>query len=495
MAGLRRALLFASGGRYLVMGVNLVSATVLARLLTPSEFGISVLGTSLLGVAEAIRELGSTAYLVQQKDLTRKKIRTVFTVSLIVTLTMSALLVMLSDVFARFYGVPELARYVQIIALSYVIAPFSHPIYAVLSRDMKFGKLALLDTLAMLVGALASVVLVLQGFSYLSLAWATVLSAATWTLLGLYVGRDFSVYRPSLSEWRSVLAFGAYGSATAVLYRSSESLFWLILGKMLDARAVGLGQRALTLSQFPERVVLAGIGAVALPAFSDHARQGRALKEAYLGALEHMTAVQWPALTLLAIMAEPIVLLLYGSQWRDAIPIVRIFAVALMLNFPTALNYPIQVAVGAIRDTVPLAFAQTAVSLVALTFAAHYGIRAVALSTFITVPLNVGLSVLVVRAHVPFRWSELAGAIMKSAVVAGLTAMGPLAVIACCGTIALTVVPIAMAVGLGGVGWLAGLWLTHHPLFREVRNVAASIAKFVAARLGVVSWPFGGGPR
>ena len=66
-----RALLFASGGRYLVMGVNLVSATVLARLLTPSEFGISVLGTSLLGVAEAIRELGSTAYLVQQKDLTQ----------------------------------------------------------------------------------------------------------------------------------------------------------------------------------------------------------------------------------------------------------------------------------------------------------------------------------------------------------------------------------------------------------------------------------------
>src|ERR1700733_10473877 len=157
MAHLRRALLFASGGRYLVMGVNLVSATVLARLLTPAEFGISVLGSSLLGIAEAIRELGSTAYLVQQKDLTKKKIRTVFTVSLIVTLTMSTVLVMLSDAFARFYAVPALARYVQIIALSYAIAPFSHPIYAVLSRDMEFGKLAVLDTLSMLVNALASV--------------------------------------------------------------------------------------------------------------------------------------------------------------------------------------------------------------------------------------------------------------------------------------------------------------------------------------------------
>jgi O-antigen/teichoic acid export membrane protein len=492
MADLRRALLFASGGRYVVMGVNLASATVLARLLTPSEFGISVLGASLLGVAEAIRELGSVAYLVQQKDLTQGKIRTVFTVSLIVTLTMTIVLVMLSDPFARFYGVPELARYIQIIAISYAIAPFAHPIYAVLSRDMEFGKLAVLDTLTMLVNALASVILVLQGFSYIGLAWATVISAATWTLLGFYVGRDFSVYRPSLAEWRSVLAFGACGSATAVLYRSSESLFWLILGKILDARVVGLCQRAVMLSQFPERVILAGIGAVALPAFSDHARHGRALKKAYLGALEQATAVQWPALILLAIMADPIVSLLFGPQWRDVIPIVQVFAVAQMLNFPTALNYPIQVAVGAIRHTVPLAFAQTTISLVVLTFAAHYGIRAVALSTFITVPFNVGLSVLVVRAHIPFPWREFAGATMKSAVVAGLSAVGPLVVIASRGTVGLSMLPIAMATSLGGVGWLAGLWLTRHPLFREVRNVVEVIAKFVAARLGGVGWPVGG---
>lgn len=126
---------------------------------------------------------------------------------------------------------------------------------------------------------------------------------------------------------------------------------------------------------------------------------------------------------------------------------------ALMLDFPTVLNYPIQVAVGAIQHTVPLAFTQTAVSLAALIFAAHYGIRAVALSTFTTVPFNVGLSVLVVRAHVSFPWSEFTGATTKSAVVAGLSAVGPLAVI---GTIGLRVLPIAVATGLGGVGWPFG---------------------------------------
>lgn len=494
MASLRRALLFASGGRYVVMGVNLATATVLARLLTPAEFGISVLGASLLGVAEAVRELGSVAYLVQQKDLTRAKIRTVFTISLIVTSVVTLVLLTLSGPLARFYQIPGLALYIEIIAISYAIAPFAHPIYAVLSRDMEFDKLAVLDTLTMLMNALASVALVLQGFGYMGLAWATVISGATWTLLGFYVRRDFSVYRPSLGEWRSVLAFGAWGSTTAVLYRLSESLFWLILGKILDTRAVGLCQRAVTLSQFPERVILAGVGAVALPAFSDHARRGRALKEAYLGALEHVTAVQWPALILLAIMADPIVLLLFGPQWRDAIPIVRVFAVTSMLNFPTALNYPVQVAVGAIKHTAPLAFAQTAVSLVVLTYAAHYGIRAVAFSTFVTVPFNVGLSVLVVRAHITFSSREFARAIIKSAVVAGLSAVGPLIVIAYRETGGPSTLAIAIATSLGGVGWLVGLRLTHHPLFREVGEVVVVIARSVAARLAGVGWPVGG-PR
>jgi O-antigen/teichoic acid export membrane protein len=494
MADLRRALLFASGGRYVVMGVNLASATVLARLLTPSEFGVSVLGASVLSIAEAIRELGSVAYLVQQKTITQGKIRTVFTISLLVTMMMTIVLVTLSGTFGRFYGVPELARYIEIIALGYAIAPFAHPIYAVLSRDMEFGKLAMLDTLTMLVNAMASVILVLEGFGYIGLAWATVISGATWTLLGLCVKRDFSVYRPSFAEWRGVLSFGAWGSATAVLYRSSESLFWLILGKLLDARAVGLCQRAVLLAQFPDRVILAGVGAVALPAFSDRARQGRTLKEAYLGAIEHITAVQWPALILLVIMAGPIVSLLFGSQWLDAIPLVQIFAVTQMLSFPTALNYPVQVAVGAIRHTAPLALAQTVLSLIVLTYTARYGIHAVALSTFLTVPLNVGLSVLVVRSHIPFPWREFAGAITRSAVVAGMTATGPLVVIASRGTVGLTVLPIGAAIGLAGVGWLAGLRLTRHPLFREVCKVVEPVVRRITARVGRVGRPVGG-PR
>jgi O-antigen/teichoic acid export membrane protein len=481
---LRRALLFATGGRYVVMGTGLISTIIIARLLTPSAFGISVLGTAVLAIAEALRELGSIAYLVQQTEMTLTKIRTVFSISLIVTLVITTLLMVVSEPLARLLGEPGIGRYIRIVALGYAIAPFAHPIYALLSRDMAFDTIAALDIATAIVNTVAAVWLVRVGFDYLGVAWAAVISGAVWTLAGFCVRRDISIYRPSLAEWRSVLAFGAYGSATALLYKASESLFYLILGGVLDARAVALCQRAVLLSQFPERVILAGVGAVALPAFSDHARRGKDLKVAYLTAVEHITAIQWPALILLGILAGPVVSLLLGPQWGDVVPITRIFVVAFAFSFPTSLNYPIQVAVGAIRQTLRLAMVQTVVSLATLAFAAQYGLRAVALTACVTIPFNVALSVRLVRKHIPFRWSDLARAMRRSAVVSGLSAAGPVAIaVGCDGHAVPVVMLLGAAAGSSAIGWICGLWLSGHPLFRELSHALASVFAFVTARL------------
>jgi O-antigen/teichoic acid export membrane protein len=278
-----------------------------------------------------------------------------------------------------------------------------------------------------------------------------------------------------------------------VLYRASESLFYLILGKILDPRSVGLCQRALMLALFPERVVLAGVGIVALPAFSGQARRGGALKTAYLSALEHVTAVQWPALILLAILADPVVALLLGPQWRAAGPLVQIFALALMFNFPTALNYPVQVAVGAIRHTVPLAFVQTAFSLAVLLLVAHHGVRAVALSAFVTVSFNVTLSVLVVRAQIPFSWLDLVASLAKSAGVAGFSAVGPLVVLMFMPDAGnRPISSITTALGLFGIGWLAGLRLTRHKLLFEICQASWTAKSWAAATICDARLRFGG---
>ncbi len=457
----------------MVMVTSLVTTSVIARFLSPGEVGISVLGSSVFAIAEAVRELGSPAYIVQQDQLTSAKIRTIFTVHLLTTAVVAALALLAAAPLAGFYGVPGLSRYIQVMVLGYVTGPVVYPIIALMSREMAFHRIALIDTTTSVVGAGVSILLAVAGFGSLSLAWAAVASSAVAVFLACWFCRDFDIFRPSLSAWRGVLGFGIYGSMTAVLYRTLEALLYLIIGKLLDSRAVGLLQRALLLAYFPERVILAGVGAVALPTFSDHSRQGKDLKTSYLNAIEYVAAVEWAALLFLIVLADPIIRIVLGPQWHDVVPLVRIIGAALLVKFPLPLAYPLQVAAGGIRHTAPLALAQVALALGALTFAAGYGLYAVALSIVFVAPINVALALMVLRIHVQFRWRDFVLALRKSAVAAGLCAVGLLSVLSANGWHSdLSDGATILAAGLGGAGWVAGLLLTRHPLAQELRQVS-----------------------
>jgi lipopolysaccharide exporter len=216
------------------------------------------------------------------------------------------------------------------------------------------------------------------------------------------------------------------------------------------------------------------------------------LKTAYLNAVEHVTAVLWPAQIVLCMLAEPIVTLLLGPQWREVIPVMRIFAIALLFNFSNGLNYPLQVAAGGIRHTVSVAVGQMAVSLTIMSFAAGYGLKAVALSTILTIPFNVCLSVWLVRSLVPFGLLEFAGALKKSAICTLFSAAGPAVVlITRTEETDMTIEMLSTVVLLCGAGWVFGLWLSHHPMFRELsraRALAARLAgaKFSGARVWII---------
>jgi hypothetical protein len=132
MTEIRRAFLWTTLGRYLVMTVNLAAAAVMARL--PDEYGVSVLGGAVFAVAEAIRPLGGGAYLIQKKELTSDDVRSSFTVSLSVTIVLTAALMLLLGPLTRYFVTPDLGRYLRAAILGFLTGPFVYPISALMSR-------------------------------------------------------------------------------------------------------------------------------------------------------------------------------------------------------------------------------------------------------------------------------------------------------------------------------------------------------------------------
>jgi O-antigen/teichoic acid export membrane protein len=167
--------------------------------------------------------------------------------------------------------------------------------------------------------------------------------------------------------------------------------------------------------------------------------------------------------------------LMLGPQWREAVPLIQIYSMAMLFSFPNALSYPTLVASGAIRHTTPLAFIQMLVTLLVAGIMGRYGLRHVALGMFISIPCGVGFSVYLVRAHLGFTWLEFFIAVRKSVVCALLSGAGPLLVsLNYRWSADISLQSAVIAVGLSGIGWIGGLWLTDHPLLREfgrVKNV------------------------
>jgi len=198
--------------------------------------------------------------------------------------------------------------------------------------------------------------------------------------------------------------------------------------------------------------------------------------------LTYATGVHWPALGVLAILAHPIVTMLYGDQWLEIVPLVRIAAIAAFFSFSYSLNYCVLIAVGAIRDAFLRSLIIWPVCALVLLAAAPFGLRGMVLTLIVTVPFQALVSLLFVRRHIMMTWAEFALALWKSAAVTIGSAAGPAAIAIACYPSRIGLAAAAAAAVLSGVGWVLSIWLVRHPARLELGHAASFFKTIVRAR-------------
>ena len=280
--------------------------------------------------------------------------------------------------FGTLYGEEKLTRFLRIAVVAGLIEALSLHIRGLLRRDMAFGALALINTASAAATAGVTILLAFVGFGFMSVAWATLAAAGTTTVLSFYLRPELAILRPTLRCWGRVLTFGGYNGASFVINQAYQTLPQLVLGHLLPHSAVGLYNRATTVSDMPDRIVLTSVFSVAFPALAVEVREGRSLKEAYLRALGYITVFYWPALILLALLAHPVISLLLGMQWLSVIPLLQVMAIAGLAWFPVILTSPVLLAVGANQDRVLADVLGRSLSAVVLCSSAYFGIMAMA---------------------------------------------------------------------------------------------------------------------
>jgi O-antigen/teichoic acid export membrane protein len=486
--GVRRSLMFSFGQKYALAMMNLLTTAVLARLLSPAEIGVFMVCLSLISMGDAFRDFGISSYLIQTREATLVKTRAAFTASLVLSLVLAGLLVAMSGEISVYYQEPGLRRVLYVAAGNFVLTPFVATIMALLRRDMAFDRIARINLITAFAYCVIVNGLAALGFSYMSLAWGALLSTCVSTVTAIIYRPEWRIFLPTMREWRPVISFGGISTSTSLLNVILWTLPQLVLGRVLGLDAVGVYNRAALLCSLFDRLITDGLNPVTLPAFAARARSGEELKTPYLIAIEYMTALYWPFLVCLALLADPVVHLVLGAQWHEVAPLLRIMAVASLWMFPAFLTYPVMVTTGRLRDTLTMSLLTIPASLALMFSALPFGLLAMAGSVLLTAPLQSIVALIFVRRQLHFTWRELAAATRRSVTITGCSAVGPGLMVALMESgFDLSLIEFALAALLAALGWIAGARLTGHPLLAESRRLLAALHSRASAQSSSVT--------
>ena len=472
----RRSFAFAFADKSAGMVLSILMMVVISRLMTPAEVGLFMVASSLVVMIEAFRDFGVAAFLIQETDLTRDLVRSGVTIITLLSLLLGAIIFGASNLLAGIYGDPALGELIRLASVAFLIAPISNPLLALMRRDMDFGAVARINVAAAVVNTATTIALAAVGVGPISFVWGSVLAAAVTAIGAVLCRPDWWIFVPSLKHWRQVVPFGLWSSVITLLGMLYDAMPRLLLGRILGFGAVGLFSRSVSLTQLPDRVFLSAVQPVVLPAMATKVRENKSLAAPYLLGISLISAIQWPALVCLALLADPIVRLLLGAQWMEVVPLVRIVSVAALVLCPSYFAFPALVSLGKVRQMAAVSAVTVPLATAVLVVAAQFGLTAVAWSMILANTFQVGIMLAVVRRPVGFAWNELARVAGQSLVVTLCAAVSPALTILLNGP-ALAPLPTVLAVLGAAAGWGLGLAVARHPLAAELSRMAGALGR------------------
>lgn len=466
---LRRSLVFSFAERYTSFVFSLAAIVIVSRLLTPKEIGIFSVAVGLTTLANTLRTFGVSNYLVQVKHLTEDIVRTSFTINLVIAWALAAVLFAVSWQVGSFFDDAGVGRVMRVQSASFILVPFGITAMALLKRDMAFGTLYKINASSNIVNSGVTVGLAFAGFGYMSMAWASLASMLVMVLGCAVWGYEYRVRGVGLSGWREILSFGAKMTASDIALDLGQQSANIVVGKMLGLAAAGFYSRGYgPVNMFRDKVV-AAVKAVAFPAFAAEHRETAMAPQLFLRAVVYLTGISWPFFAFAALMAFPMIRIMFGVQWDAAVPLMRWLCVAAIVGSLTYQCNSFFVAVGRVGAATVVEIQYQLAGLALAIMAAFFSVEAVAASQVLVYVIAAGLYYRKMRDFDALALGKCARRLLPSAAVTISTIVVPAAVLVWPGLLREHLISAFAVAVLGAAGgWIVGVFAVKHPLLGEL---------------------------
>lgn len=460
------------GANLLQFGILFVASVIIARLLTPDELGVFAIAMAANGLIFAFQNTGVAQFITAQEDLPPRRLGAILAMQGLQSLAMAAALLVAAHLLALLLDEPRLVPAIGILAIAAILAPVEMVANGLFQREMRFDKALVLIVGKAVTNAVVSIACALHGLSYASLSWGTVAGAAIGLVLAALLGGRRLVVPLNLDGWRDYWRFGSAMLSIVAVTNLCNRAALILLGRITDMASVGLFSRAMGMAEMIQSGLTDPLARLVLPTLAERNRISAEFRQAYLRALAVMTAVSWAAFGGLAVLAAPVIALVYGSPWLPAAPLLVWLCLARMLMDIVPCYVEVMVAAGRLPLLARPLQVRAVTGLVAFTLGAWFGLSEAAMARAAEAALGVALTLPLVRAAAGIGLGELARH-WAASLAAAAAATAPAALWMQAHGWPSEVAPATLLglVAAGVCGWLLVLALTGHEIWAQLRQL------------------------
>lgn len=307
----------------------IVIGAVLARLLSPEEFGIVALVTVFVTFFNLLGDFGIGKAVVQNQNLTKHDVRSIFSFSILFAIALGSLFFLAAPLIASFYDSNELVNITRWLSLAVLFYTLQSIPRALLEKALKFKIIGIVTVITqMLTGAIA-IVLAYRGFSYYALVIMSILNSFTLFVLYFAVAPIKIVFRINLSSIKKILKFSLFNLGFNFINYFSRNGDNLLIGKFLGATALGFYDKAYRLMLLPVQNLTHVITPAMMPVFSKYQDDKHIVFSTYLKVVKILANIGFPLSVLLFFSSYEIIILLFGNQWIDSVPVFKIVSLTI----------------------------------------------------------------------------------------------------------------------------------------------------------------------
>lgn len=320
-------------GRYAVYAVNLISMMIMARMFTPEAFGTVAAIMVFFLFFQMMAEAGLGPAIINLDSLEPVDRDGLFGLTLSIGLVLAILFAALAPVFLIFYQLPRVDEVVPYIAVSLLFFAASIVPNALLLREQAFFKIANAGLAAELMSTLATIILARLIDPLHALAAKGAVSAATLFGVAWYYAGRTEIGRPmpgsKFSAIRPLLGFSGYQFGFNFINYFSRNLDNILVGKYMGAGMLGVYDKSYQLMKYPLMLLTFAMTPAIQPVIRKHSGDRKKVEEIHRDFTFKLSLVGAAAGLAMYVLADWVVLLALGNQWREVIPIIRILAIAI----------------------------------------------------------------------------------------------------------------------------------------------------------------------